>query len=76
MENIDLIIYARWVIPVRPREQMLENLGVVVNKGKIVCLLPRQECKRCYTAEEVVERPHGVLIPGLINAHKIGRAHV
>jgi 5-methylthioadenosine/S-adenosylhomocysteine deaminase len=69
MENINLIIYARWVIPVRPRQQMLENMGVVVNKGKIVCLLPRQECERCYTADEVIERPHGVLIPGLINAH-------
>ena len=69
MKNIDLIIYARWVVPVRPREEVLENMGVVVNKGKIVCLLPRQECERCYTAVEVVERPHGVLIPGLINAH-------
>jgi len=69
MKNIDLIIYARWVVPVRPREEVLENMGVVVNKGKIVCLLPRQECERCYTAGEVVERPHGVLIPGLINAH-------
>lgn len=69
MKNIDLIIYARWVVPVRPREEVLENMGVVVNRGKIVCLLPRQECERCYTAAEVVERSHGVLIPGLINAH-------
>ncbi len=69
MEKVDLIIYARWVVPVRPREQVLENIGVVVDKGSIVGLLPRAECEAGYSALEVVERPHGVLIPGLINAH-------
>ncbi len=69
MEKVDLIIYARWVVPVRPREQVLENVGVVVNRGKIVCLLPREECEQGYAADEEIERPHGVLIPGLINAH-------
>ncbi len=69
MKNVDLIIYARWVIPVRPKQQVLENIGVVVNKGNIVKLLSREECERNYVADELIERPHGVLIPGLINAH-------
>jgi 5-methylthioadenosine/S-adenosylhomocysteine deaminase len=69
MENVDLIIYARWVVPVRPKQEVLENVGVVVNQGRIVALLSRSECESGFIAEQVVERPHGVLMPGLINAH-------
>ena len=38
MSNVDLIIYARWVVPVRPEHSVLENIGVVVNQGKIIAL--------------------------------------
>ena len=69
MKKVDSIIYARWVVPVRPREQVLENIGVVVDQGLIVGLFPRVECEAEYSPQEVVERPHSVLIPGLINAH-------
>jgi len=58
MKKVDSIIYARWVVPVRPREQVLENIGVVVDQGLIVGLFPRAECEAEYSAQEVVERPH------------------
>jgi len=69
MEHVDLIIHTRWVVPVRPREQVLEHHSVAIEQGKIVALLPRQACEQAYTATQSVERPTGVLMPGLVNAH-------
>lgn len=69
MQKVDLIIYARWVIPVVPRESVLENSAVVVDQGRIQAVLSRVDCELQYTSDEIVERPAGALIPGLINAH-------
>jgi len=69
MEHVDLIIHARWVVPVRPAETVLENVSVVVHHGKIVALLAQDACAQAYTAEQTVLRPTGIVMPGLINAH-------
>ena len=69
MEHVDLIIHARWVVPVRPAETVLENASVVVHHGKIMALLPQDACAQAYTAEQTVSRPTGIVMPGLINAH-------
>ncbi len=69
MEHVDLIIHARWVVPVRPAETVLENASVVVHHGKIVALLTQDTCAQAYTAEQTVSRPTGIVMPGLINAH-------
>ena len=40
MKNVDLIIHARWVIPVDAKQSVLEHHSVVVNDGRIVALIP------------------------------------
>ncbi len=69
MEHVDLIIHARWVVPIRPENTVLENACVVVHQGKIVALLTQSECEQSYTSDQLVRRPGGVVMPGLINAH-------
>lgn len=69
MEHVDLIIHARWVVPVRPAETVLENASVVVHQGKIVAVLAQGICMQTYTAEQTVSRLNGILMPGLVNAH-------
>jgi 5-methylthioadenosine/S-adenosylhomocysteine deaminase len=68
-EFIDLIIEARWVIPVVPHAAVLEYIAVVVDKGRILALMPISEARDRYRAKERVELSHHALVPGLINLH-------
>ena len=68
-EACDLLIEARYVVPVEPHGIVLEHHAVVVRDGAILALLPIEEARRLFAASETVSRPEGVLIPGLINAH-------
>ncbi|WP_461480854.1 TRZ/ATZ family hydrolase [Porticoccus sp.] len=68
-EPIDLLISARWIIPVIPEDQVYEDCSVAVRGGDIVALLPTAEAQRKYRPSQCVELPNHVLIPGLVNAH-------
>ncbi|MEE8427979.1 MAG: TRZ/ATZ family hydrolase [Gammaproteobacteria bacterium] len=69
MQEIDTLLHAKWIIPVQPDQVALENHSLVVHNGRIVDLLPRQECALRYQADTVVALDSHALIPGLINAH-------
>ncbi|HLU13559.1 MAG TPA: TRZ/ATZ family hydrolase [Arenimonas sp.] len=68
-EACDLLIEAGWVVPVQPHGVVLTDHAVAVKDGRILALLPRAEARERFQAGEVVSRPGGVLIPGLVNAH-------
>ena len=68
-ESCDLLIEARYVVPIAPRGVVLEHHAVAVRDGAILALLPIEEARRLFTARETVTRPESALIPGLINAH-------
>jgi 5-methylthioadenosine/S-adenosylhomocysteine deaminase len=65
----DLIIEARWVIPVRPAGLLLENAAVVVNAGRVCAILPIAEARHFYRPKRSVSLPDHAVFPGLINAH-------
>ncbi|HKK03905.1 MAG TPA: TRZ/ATZ family hydrolase [Gammaproteobacteria bacterium] len=69
MEKVDTLIKARWVAPVTPGAGALEHHAVAISQGRIVDLLPAAEAVARYRADEEVERPAHLLIPGLVNAH-------
>lgn len=52
MENVDLIINARWCLPMTADQLVLENHSIVVNDGLIVALLPQPEAERLYQASQ------------------------
>jgi 5-methylthioadenosine/S-adenosylhomocysteine deaminase len=68
-QTVDLCIEARWVVPVEPHGVVLENHTVVVDKDRIVALLPTAEARTAYVPRERSELGDHVLIPGLINTH-------
>ena len=68
-EPIDLLIDARWVIPVNPAGRVLEDHSVAVRDGRIVAVLPRTRAHAAYVAAERVSLPGHALIPGLVNLH-------
>ncbi|MEP7184976.1 MAG: TRZ/ATZ family hydrolase [Rhodanobacter sp.] len=67
--SVDLMIEARWVVPVEPHAVVLEDHAVVVNDDCIVALLPIAEARAAYAPRERVELTDHALIPGLINSH-------
>lgn len=69
MEQIDLLIDARWVIPVNPAGQVLEQHSVAVRDGRILAVLPTAKAHATYLPAEHASLPGHALIPGLVNLH-------
>ncbi len=67
--DIDLLLEARWVVPVEPHAVVLDEHAVAVHRGEIVAILPIAKARALYAPRERVELPEHALIPGLINAH-------
>ena len=67
--NVDLMIEARWLVPVLPRHQVLENTSIVIHQGSIVELAAIEVARARYQASKTVALHEHVLIPGLINLH-------
>ncbi|MDE2599824.1 MAG: TRZ/ATZ family hydrolase [Rhodocyclaceae bacterium] len=68
-EAVDLLIHARWIIPVEPAGITLENHSLAVHDGRIAGLLPRADAERRFAPSEVVELGEHVLLPGFVNLH-------
>jgi 5-methylthioadenosine/S-adenosylhomocysteine deaminase len=69
MTPIDLLINARWIIPIEPANEVLEHFAIAIHQGKILALLPQREAAECYQATRVENLNEHVILPGLINAH-------
>jgi 5-methylthioadenosine/S-adenosylhomocysteine deaminase len=65
----DLLIEARWIVPVEPADVVLERHAVAVRDGRIAAVLPVDEARRRYAAAATVSLDEHVLIPGLVNLH-------
>lgn len=69
LDTSALVVEADWIIPVEPREAVLEDHAVVVSGGVIREVLPVREARSRYPAARRTELPGHALIPGLINLH-------
>ena len=67
--DVDLLIAARWVIPVEPARAVLEDHAVVVRDGAIVDIAPSADAQSRYRPRERVNLDQHALIPGLVNLH-------
>ena len=68
-QPVDLMIEARWVVPVEPHAVVLEDHAVVADGGQIVAVLPIADARAAYAPRERVELGEHALIPGLVNSH-------
>lgn len=69
METVDLLIDARWVVPVEPAGIVLEHQSVAVQDGKIHAVVPSGDALQRFDARERVTLDRHALIPGLVNLH-------
>jgi 5-methylthioadenosine/S-adenosylhomocysteine deaminase len=69
-QAVDLLIEARWVLPMAPVNTVLEDHAVAVMSGRIVALGPVALMRAQFEARErVVRADHHALLPGFVNAH-------
>lgn len=68
-QQVDLLIEARWIIPVEPADVTLEHHAIAVHDGRIVALLPTDEARQRFTARETITLPEHVVTPGFVNLH-------
>jgi 5-methylthioadenosine/S-adenosylhomocysteine deaminase len=69
MQPVDLLIEARWVVPVEPHGVVHDHHAVAVTGGRITGLAPIAQARTQWQPTEVVALPEHALIPGLVNAH-------
>ncbi|MDG1953076.1 MAG: TRZ/ATZ family hydrolase [Gammaproteobacteria bacterium] len=66
----DLLIHAKWAIPVVPLNTTLENVSIAIKAGEIIAIfhsgLPNIN-EIC--AKETVNCGNSILLPGFVNAH-------
>ncbi|MDR1935972.1 MAG: TRZ/ATZ family hydrolase [Candidatus Accumulibacter sp.] len=68
-DPVDLLIEAKWIIPVEPAGMVLENHAVAVDQGRIVAVLQQSQGKFRFAPRKVTQLHDHVLIPGLVNLH-------
>lgn len=64
---VSTLIKAPWIVTMDGARRVLENHCILIDKGRIVALLPQDQTQ--YSAQEIIDLPDQVLMPGLINAH-------
>lgn len=69
MAQAETLIHARWIVPVVPARQVLENHSLVLNNGRIEAILPTDKAVEKFQARETITLNRHALIPGLVNAH-------
>src|SRR5436190_6470958 len=66
---VDSLIHARWVVPVEPRDAVLEHHSLALLDGNIVAIEPTAGMDGRYTAGREFTLSDHAVIPGLINLH-------
>ncbi len=69
MQAIDLIIQAKWMITGNLEQRILENHCMLIQKGKIIDIVPAEIANTQYVATETHHYAEHAIMPGLINAH-------
>ncbi|MEQ1739157.1 MAG: TRZ/ATZ family hydrolase [Methyloglobulus sp.] len=66
---VDTLIHARWIIPVEPESVTYEYHSLVIDKGRIIDLLPTDTAKHKYQSTTTENLSSHALLPGFINCH-------
>jgi 5-methylthioadenosine/S-adenosylhomocysteine deaminase len=68
-QPVDLLIEARWVLPIAPLNAALSQHALAIADGRIVALGPSAALRARFDAREHIVRAEHVLLPGLVNAY-------
>jgi 5-methylthioadenosine/S-adenosylhomocysteine deaminase len=69
MKVVDLLVAPRWLVPVEPEGQVLEQHALIVHEGRVLDVQPLDFARQLYQPDETLELPDHAVTPGFINAH-------
>src|SRR5258708_24377665 len=64
--RVDAIWSARWVVTMDTQRRVIENAAVAISGDHIVDVSTKADIDRRYRATQRLDRPDGILAPGLI----------
>ncbi len=64
----DRLIHPQWIVPVVPHGAVLRDYSIATEGDRISALLPRSDARNI-DADEELELPGQVVLPGLVNSH-------
>lgn len=67
--QVDILIHAKWIIPVLPAYLVHENHAIAIRDKKIITIVSSDVARASISAQQSFELANHVLIPGLVNAH-------
>jgi 5-methylthioadenosine/S-adenosylhomocysteine deaminase len=70
--KIDLLINCRWIIPVVPNNQILENCALAVDAERIVGIYPQAEAAKCFDARKTEQLNDHIVMPGILYELGVG----
>jgi 5-methylthioadenosine/S-adenosylhomocysteine deaminase len=68
-QTVDLLIHAKWIIPVVPKNTVLKDCTLVINDNRIIAIKPTDNIEQLFSATQEHNLKQHVVMPGLINAH-------
>lgn len=69
MNTCDTIIRSRWLAPVDDQHTLIEDAAIAILDGRIAAVGPAAEVLANWQSANAIDRPNGLVIPGMINAH-------
>lgn len=69
MTTCDLLVIARWMLPIAPENCILHNHAVAITNGAIVDLGTAKDVQARVSPNETVDLNDHIVLPGLVNAH-------
>jgi 5-methylthioadenosine/S-adenosylhomocysteine deaminase len=69
MQHVETIIQPKWLITVDKQNRVLENHSLVIERGKIIDIIPNLQLNAHYTATKIYYLDHHAILPGFVNAH-------
>jgi 5-methylthioadenosine/S-adenosylhomocysteine deaminase len=69
MQNVDLLVAPRWLVPVEPEGVVLEAHAMIVDGGRILDILPLSDAQARYAPGRTLTLEHHAVLPGLVNTH-------
>lgn len=67
--DVDLLIEARWILPMSDGLPTLEDHAIAIHEGRFLGPWPQGEANRHVTPRRVMRLDRHALLPGLVNAH-------
>lgn len=69
MQTVDSLLECRWLAPVRPAGQVIEDHAVAIDAGRIVAVVPIDLARARFAPRARCVLDTHLVTPGLVNAH-------